>query len=170
MRRAKRPSLKCQMTGARPLRHVRHLWNETAGRSMRRVELRVAADSDSLFTNPGSDHPRQTNLLRFQVKAVSGEIDGLDVARLATQSFLASPSIREVCHQLNDNRWEAAIGSTNWQTKVELLAGTTQLRACAVDPSGNVSTTNLLRLILRDPQRDCVRKCGCPSVVGAAGL
>ena len=117
---------------------------------MRRVELRVAADSDSLFTNPGSDRPHQTNLLRFQVKAVLGAVDGLDVARLATQSFLASPSIREVCHQLNDNPWEAAIGSPNWQTKVELLADTSQLRACAVDPSGTVSPTNLLRLILRD--------------------
>lgn len=55
--------------------------------------------------------------------------------------------VAQVFYQMNENPWETATGTTNWQASVELIPGTNLFRAYAIDPSRNVSTTNLVQLI-----------------------
>jgi hypothetical protein len=50
--------------------------------------------------------------------------------------------VANVQYQLNGGNWTNATGTTNWTATVNLTPGTNVLQACAVDTSGNVSTTN----------------------------
>ena len=47
-----------------------------------------------------------------------------------------------VWYQLNNGAWTAAHGTTNWTASVTLPSGTNTVRAYAMDPCGNISSTN----------------------------
>ena len=58
--------------------------------------------------------------------------------------------VTNVWYQLNTNGWAVAgstNGFTNWTATVTLLAGTNTVQAYAVDPAGNVSTTNSVSFV-----------------------
>ena len=56
----------------------------------------------------------------------------------ATDNWMVS----NVWYQLNSGGWNNATGTTNWSAILDLTPGTNILMACAVDTTGNKSTTN----------------------------
>ena len=56
----------------------------------------------------------------------------------ATDNWMVS----NVWYQLNSGGWNNATGTTNWLAILDLTPGTNILMACAVDTTGNKSTTN----------------------------
>jgi hypothetical protein len=51
-----------------------------------------------------------------------------------------------VWYQLNGSGWNNAVGTTSWSALVNLLPGTNQVQAYAVDSVGNKSTTNSVNM------------------------
>jgi formylglycine-generating enzyme required for sulfatase activity len=74
-------------------------------------------------------------------------------ARLSNQTFTVTGSATDnvavtgVFYQVNNAPWQAATGTKAWSGAATWIPGTNTVRAYAVDAAGNVSLTNLVRVI-----------------------
>jgi len=65
----------------------------------------------------------------------------------ATGTAKDNRTVESVCYQLNSNPWSPAIGTTKWTANLMLTPGTNTLRVCALDSSGNRSSTNRVTFV-----------------------
>ncbi len=58
----------------------------------------------------------------------------------------AGGSLQGVYYQVNNDLWQTASGTTNWQASITLVPNTNTIRVYAADMAGNVSLTNTLKV------------------------
>ena len=107
--------------------------------------LQFTMASNLTFTANFADVAKPTNTITAPTAGQRWSNSTFTVTGTASDNV----QVAGVWYQLNGSGWNNAVGTTSWSALVNLLPGTNQVQAYAVDSVGNKSTTNSVNM-------DCV--------------